>query len=261
MFYAAAAAAATINDLTNALPIDPMLSITLNQTVTLMMTLCAICGSADLVIPCLTCERPQCEECFSKEDDLLRTCKGCLLEKALCLDEEDLLAPVPVEEEEEEEEEEEKEQEDMSVGTVPPPPPPALQLHLGYMFHPSHRNAHPREYMERGVHPFSTMSYPTYNEWKHAENILVSHIMFTTSSTGIQRPRVDIMYLVGQLVHRFMNQTTLTTDYMMRFEEDIVNPGHYIWVKYISTYYSRSPLPYNENIFYPYPLPLQFLPQ
>ena len=234
------------------------------------MALCAICRSADLVIPCLTCNRPQCEECFSKEDDLLRSCKGCRMEKDL---EMDFLSESPLsnlfcsadaeqeqeqEEQEQEEQEQEQEEQEEQEEQGPIPPPPTLQLHLNMMYHPSHLNAGPIEYLETGVRRFDGLLYPTYLEWKHAQNILISHIQFTTSSYGIQQPWLFTKYLVGQMIHRFANHSSLTTDYMFAYEPDPVNPGHYVWIKYMSTYYNKSPCPYDENIFFPYPLPLQF---
>ena len=246
--------------------ISPIMAI-----IPLALTLCAICNSGDIVIPCLTCNRAQCEECLTKEDDIICICRGCRMDKELEMNKG-----------EEEEEEEEKEKEDcmnpwmkpdavveseyvpglplVSVASVASvaSAPPALKLHLGYMYHPRHQNAHPIEYMEKGVYRFEGMLYPTFQEWKHAEHILMSHIMFTSDSMGVVQPCMEQMYLVGQMIHRFVNHATLTTDYMLSYESDPVNPCQNIWVKYISTYYSKSPMPYDENIFYPYPLPLQF---
>lgn len=234
-------------------------------TIPLSLALCAICRSADLVIPCLTCNRPQCEECFSKEEDLLRSCKGCRMEQDLEMD--PVLSsddPFSFMEEPEQELEQEPEQEPEQEleqeleQEVMIPPRPALQLHLGMMYHPNHPNAGPIEYLETGVRRFEGLMYPTYLEWKNAENILLSHIQFTTSSYGIQQPWLFTKYLIGQMIHRFPNHSTLTTDYMLAYEPDAVNPGSYVWRKYMSTYYNKSPLPYDENIFFPYPLPLQF---
>jgi len=242
-------------------------------TIPLSLALCAICRSADLVIPCLTCNRPQCEECFSKEEDLLRSCKGCRMEHDLNMNfPVDFPSGTPLEEQEPEQEEPEQEEpeqepeqepeeepeEEEKQEVVIPPPRPALQLHLGMMYHPNHPNAGPIEYLETGVRRFEGLMYPTYLEWKNAENILLSHIQFTTSSYGIQQPWLFTKYLIGQMIHRFPNHSTLTTDYMLAYEPDIVNPGSYVWRKYMSTYYNKSPLPYDENIFFPYPLPLQF---
>jgi hypothetical protein len=161
-------------------------------------------------------------------------------------------------EELEQEQELEQEPEEEKQEVMIPPPRPALQLHLGMMYHPNHPNAGPIEYLETGVRRFEGLMYPTYLEWKNAENILLSHIQFTTSSYGIQQPWLFTKYLIGQMIHRFPNHSTLTTDYMLAYEPDIVNPGSYVWRKYMSTYYNKSPLPYDENIFFPYPLPLQF---
>ena len=231
--------------LSSLLPIDPILILALTYPTELMI-LCAICSSSNLVIPCLTCERSQCEECFSKEEDRIRTCKGCRMELELEMNREE------VQEEKEEVQEEEEEEEEEPI------PSPTRQLHLGTLLHPTHPEFHPIEDIERGVRPFEGILYPSYLQWKHAENILVSHIMFTSSSAGIRLPRYDgLLYLVGQMIHRFVNHSTLTTDYMLCYQED-VNPGHYVWVKYMSTYFNRSPNPYGANIFYPYPLPLQF---
>ena len=217
----------------------------------LSMALCAICRSADLVVPCMTCNRPQCRECYSPEDDFLRFCKGCRMEKDL---EMDFLSESPLskrEEEQEEEQEEEREEEQEEKQSSPP-----LRLHRTMMY--PHPQAGPVELLEIGVRRFASLLYPTYLEWKHAENILVGHIQFTTSSYGVQQPWIFTKYLVGQMTHRFVNHSSLTTDYMLAYEPDLVNPGHFVWRKYISTYYNKSPIPYDENIFFPYPLPLQF---
>ena len=216
----------------------------------LSMALCVICRSSGLVIPCLSCDRPQCEECFSKEDDLLRTCKACRMEQELEMDKEQWNPMLDVDTDDEEEEEDDYE--DF------PDAPPSLRPHLGYMVHPSHPSAHPVEHMERGLLPFDGILYPTQEEWKHAENILVSHIQFTTGHQGYHVPHIDRLYLIGQMIHRFPNLSTVTTDYMLAYEEDMVNPGHYLWRKYMSTYYNKSPIPYDQNIFFPYPLPLAF---
>lgn len=228
-------------------------------TIPLSMTLCAICCSADLVIPCLACHRPQCEECFSREDDLLRTCKACRMEKELEMDKESVKWNPMLDVDTDDEEEEEVDfPDDIPQWRDSAPPPPSFRPHLGYMVHPSHPLAHPVEYIERGLLPFDGILYPTQEEWKHAENILFSHIQFTSGHNGYYVPHLDKRYLIGQMIHRFPNLSTVTTDYMLAYEEDLANPGHYLWRKYMATYYNKSPLPYDQNIFFPWPLPLAF---
>lgn len=150
------------------------------------------------------------------------------------------------------EEEEEEQEEPVTPQTLPPPP--SAQLHLGNMYHPAHPNFRP--YVEHGTMMFRPIPYPSYEEWKYAEQILMSHIMFCTSDSGFQSPQVGRMYLVGRVY--YSAPTSITTDYMLSYEHDPANPHEYVWVKYMSTYFNQSPMPYDENVFYPYALPIIF---
>lgn len=226
------------------------------NTIPLSTALCAICDCTELVVPCITCNRYQCEACFAQEDTLLLSCKGCRIENDLEMDfpfmsplSEKQMVKHP--EQEQEQELEKQENEPISPRMTLPP-------HPDTMFLQPHPNAYLTEHMEIGLRPFEGILYPTLMEWKHAENILVNHIYFTMNSYGIQPPWIFTKYLVGQMIHHFPNQSVIATDYMLSYEPDFVNPGHYHWRKYMSTYYNRSPIPYDENIFFPYPLPLQF---
>ena len=154
------------------------------------------------------------------------------------------------------EEEDQKEEKEQPVTPQAPPPPPTAELHLGNMYHPAHVNFHPYEYVEHGTMIFRPIQYPTYDEWKYAEQVLMSQIMFCTSDAGIQTPKVGKMYLVGRVY--YSAPTSITTDYMLSYEEDLVNPHEYVWVNYMSTYYNQSPMPHDENVFYPYGLPIIF---
>lgn len=236
------------------LSMNPLMIPSILTAIPLAMTLCAICRSADLVIPCQTCHRAQCQDCFSTEEDAIRSCKGCRMERELNMDQElDFDPTLEMVLNEEEEQEEEKEQ---PVTPQAPPPPPTAQLHLGNMYHPAHVNFRPYEYVEHGTMIFRPIQYPTYDEWKYAEQVLMSQIMFCTSDSGIQSPKVGKMYLVGRVY--YSSPTSITTDYMLSYEHDPANPHEYVWVKYMSTYFNQSPMPHDENMFYPYALPIIF---
>ena len=160
------------------------------------------------------------------------------------------------EEQEEEQEEQEEEEQEEQEEQLPIPPPPAQKLHLRNMYHPAHPNFHPYEYVEHGMMMFRPIQYPSYDEWKYAEQVLMSQIMFCTSDDGLQSPQEGMKYLVGRVY--YSAPTSITTDYMLSYEHDLVNPSQYIWVKYMSTYFNQSQMPYDKNMFYPYPLPLIF---
>ena len=217
----------------------------------LTMTLCAICNSSNMVIPCLTCYRAQCEDCFSKEEDEKRSCKGCQMVRELNMNQEhDFHIP----EQSDQDQDQDQDQSDQDQEVILPVP--TARLHLGNVYHPSHRNFHPYEYVEHGTMIFRPIQYPSYDEWKYAEQVLMSQIMFCTSDDGIQSPKVRKMYLVGRVY--YSAPTSITTDYMLSYEHDPVNLHEYIWVRYMSTYYNKSPMPHDENVFYPYPLPIIF---
>jgi hypothetical protein len=207
----------------------------------LALAICAICQSSGLVIPCMTCQRAQCDECFSKVLDEERSCHGCKMVEELGMD-----AP-----EEEKEEEPEPEPEPESV-VGPVPPPPALQLHLEYHLPRSHIASRPIEYIEPGTILFHPILYAPQDQWKYAEDMLENYITFTTSSDGPSKPIPGFRYLVGRFTHS--SRVALVTDYMLAYEAD--DHGVYGWTRYMSTYYNMSPLPYDANIFYPQPLPL-----
>ena len=122
---------------------------------------------------------------------------------------------------------------------------------------PGRSSETPIHLIERNTLPFHGIPYPSTSQWKQVEQILVSHIQFTTSSEGIQKPRPNMRYLVGRVNHRFTNRAVATTDYLMVYEQN-PHTGSYEWMRYVSTYYDKSAIPHDANIFYPYPLPLQF---
>ena len=115
----------------------------------------------------------------------------------------------------------------------------------------------PLHQIEANTVPFHGIPYPDRFQWKQVEDILMSHIQFTVSADGIQKPILDARYLVGRVQHRFVNRSVATTDYMMVYEENKYT-RMYEWRRYMSTYYHKSPMPHDVNLFYPYPLPLQF---
>jgi hypothetical protein len=117
---------------------------------------------------------------------------------------------------------------------------------------PSHLHHRPYDYMETGL----TMYYPSYPvyqphpaQWEQAEIVLQDYIHFTQF---IPKPKTNYKYLVGRVV--YPNPHPVITDYMISYEED--HTGSYSWVRYVSTYYDKSPYPYDENVFFPAPLPI-----
>ena len=205
----------------------------------LALAICAICQSSGLVIPCMTCQRLQCDDCFSKVLDEERSCHGCKMVEELEMD-----AP------EKEQEQEQEQEEEQVVGPVPPPP--ALQLHLEYQLPRNHIAYRPIEYIEPGTMLFHPIPQAPQDQWKYAEDMLENYITFTTSSNGPSKPIPGFRYLVGRFTHS--SRVALVTDYMLAYEED--DHGVFGWTRYMSTYYNMSPLPYDANIFYPQPLPL-----
>jgi hypothetical protein len=105
--------------------------------------------------------------------------------------------------------------------------------------------------------PFHGISYPSPSHWKQVEHILENWIHFGTSSAGPQKPQLNTRYLVGRTHHMYPNRAQATTDYLMSYEQ---NPqsNTYEWRRLMATYYHLSPIPHDINLFYPYPLPLQF---
>lgn len=105
--------------------------------------------------------------------------------------------------------------------------------------------------------PFHGISYPSPSHWKQVEHILENWIHFGTSSAGPQKPQLNMRYLVGRTHHLYPNRAQATTDYLMSYEQ---NPqsNTYEWRRLMATYYHLSPIPHDINLFYPYPLPLQF---
>ena len=201
---------------------------TMMTAIPLALTVCAICQSSGLVIPCLTCGRQQCEDCFLQQSDEKRMCRGCEMEKELEMDR----VEEPVEEESIEEEPVEESAEQ-------PMPRPVM----GYR---------PTEYIEPGTVLFQPIPRPLVDQWIYAERLLENYIAFVMSKEAPSKPVPGFQYLVGRFTHS--TRMALVTDYMLCYEED--ENGSYGWTRYMSTYYNMSPMPYDGNIFYPHPLPL-----
>jgi hypothetical protein len=218
---------------------------TLSKIIPLALTICAICQSQNMVIPCLTCNRSQCEECFSRDSDLRQSCLGCDMERDLQMNESVS---------------EESVLEDESVSDVSeeseelPLAPPALQLHLEYQLPRDHVASRPFEYIEPGTILYHAIPQPTWDDWKYAEQILDNYIIFTGSDSGHSKPIPGFRYLVGRYTHSDL--VALVTDYMLSYEPD--ENDVYGWTRYVSTYYNQSPMPYDANIFYPHQFPLCF---
>jgi hypothetical protein len=111
----------------------------------------------------------------------------------------------------------------------------------------------PKEYVEPGTLLSRPIWHPSESDWRYATQVLESHILFTTSSAGLQPPVLYMKYLVGKVFDPF---TGTIIEYMLSYEPHPKNPCHYVWFRHITTYYQASPMPSEKNIFYPYPLPL-----
>lgn len=211
----------------------------------LAMTICAICQATDLTIPCMSCQRLQCEECFSRSADANQSCRACELEKNLGMNEEEEMEEPGSRSGSDSEPEEEP-------VIAPIPPPPALQLHLEYQLPRDHVAYRPLEYIEPGTILYHPIMRPTQDQWKYAEDMLENYITFTASDSGPSKPIIGFRYLVGRFTHS--SRVALVTDYMLSYEMD--DHGVYGWMRCVSTYYNMSPMPYDGNIFYPHPLPI-----
>jgi|LauGreDrversion4_2_1035121.scaffolds.fasta_scaffold43236_3 hypothetical protein len=231
----------------------------------LALTICAICQSQDMVIPCLTCNRSQCEECFSKESDLHQSCLGCQMDRDLQMNESVFDDQISYEEVSDDEVVDHPivvdqifdgqiTYEDVSEECEEELPlaPPALQLHLEYQLPRDHQASRPIEYIEHGTIMYHAIPQPTLDDWKYAEQILNNYIAFTGSDNGHSKPILGFRYLVGRYTHSDL--VALVTDYMLSYEADANNV--YGWTRYVSTYYNKSPMPYDANIFYPHQFPL-----
>lgn len=104
--------------------------------------------------------------------------------------------------------------------------------------------------------PFHGISYPSVSHWKQVEQILESWIHYGSADRP-HKPQLNTRYLVGRMYHLYPNRAQAMTDYMLSYEQ---NPqtNHYEWRRLMATYYHQSPIPHDVNLFYPYPLPLQF---
>lgn len=214
--------------------------------------ICSLCNTESLVLPCVTCHRPQCETCFFTLSPSKKSCEGCRLERFLEMDRETEYRGFQFDEEVKEEEgkEEGKEEEEAEPGNSYPP-----MVFEEFGPGPSHPD-YPQEYVEAGTIIFRPILYPTEEDWKYATQILESQILFTTSDSGPQPPQLYTRYLVGRIYHSY--PTSMTTDYMLSYEHHPHRPSEFIWIKYMATYYNKSPMPHEKNMFYPHPLPLRF---
>lgn len=199
--------------------------------------ICSVCAMPDLVLPCLTCHRPQCETCFFALPNK-KECEGCRLERILEMGEE--------EEEMEEEEEEEP-------GVLPPSPPSPPSPPLSALLDPV-SSWGVGEVVEPGIFLSRPLWYPSEEEWRMTQQILESHILFTSSSAGPLPPVPYMKYLVGRVYDPY---TRLTTEYLMSYEpiQSQSQPDSH-WKRYMVTYYMFSPMPWERDLFAPYPLPL-----
>ncbi len=167
-------------------------------------------------------------------------------------------------EEEKKEEEGKEEEEPGRMGVLSPsdslspspsdsPASPASSLSPASFSCPDY----PQEYVEQGTMIFRPMVYPSEEEWRYASQVLENRILFTSSDAGLSQPQPYTKYLVGRVYDA--TPTSITTDYMLSYEHDPRNPSTMIWIKYMATYYNKSPIPHEKNMFYPYRLPLSLV--
>jgi hypothetical protein len=209
---------------------------------------CSICGTHELLLPCLACGRRQCEDCLLDTCASGDTCEGCRLEHFLSMD-------GPLEEDtalcsSSSEDSSLCSSDSLEPGLVAPPQP---DQRVPWEYGQDTRC--PREFVEPGTMFFRRTYYPSEEEWKYTSQVLESHILFTTSDAGPQQPQPYTMYLVGRSYHS--SPTSMTTDYMLAYEHHPRNPQTFQWMRYMATYYNKSPMPHEKNVFYPYPLPIQ----
>ncbi len=204
-----------------------------SAVVALSLSVCAICGASEYVKPCPSCHRYLCGECQS-------VCRGCEADEQL-----GMIQPVPSNPSEPSEPSEPSNPSDQPE-REPGLPLEAIQMMTStgdlYVWHT----------LERGTMPFKGMIFPSRDQWKTVETILMTYIQFTTSSHSIQKPIHGWRYLVGRAHHVHSNRATVQTDYMMVW--DAVEG----WSRHIVTYYDQTPMPHHKNVFYPLPLPLRF---
>ena len=236
--------------------IQPLQAIQSIQLIQSIQPICSICATRDLVLPCLTCGRPQCETCFfHASEEEKKQCQGCRLEKWLEMDQEhDVWSVEGLEEEGKEEEG--KEEEGKEEEGKEEEEPGRMVLFSSFTVSSPHPD-YPQECVEQGTMIFRPIVYPSEEEWRYASQVLESHILFTASDAGLSQPHPYARYLVGRVYDA--TPTSITTDYMLSYEHDPRNPSKMMWIKYMATYYNQSPMPHEKNVFYPYRLPLSLL--
>lgn len=77
------------------------------------------------------------------------------------------------------------------------------------------------------------------SQWRHGEEMLMGML-----SVRKEIPMINAKYLVGRFV--YPNSYPVITDYMISCEE--ISKGVYGWMRYMTTYYDKSPLTHDKNI-------------
>ena len=187
---------------------------------------CSICSMSEGVLPCQTCHRFQCESCILSSSNQ-KECQGCHLDHLLLYPEysfEDGFPALSLEEEEKEE---------PGYTTISDP----------------NTNSIPLQYVvESGLSVVHPPWLPSEEEWTRAHQILESHILFATRSP----PVLYMKYIIGRVYH---HRTCQTTEYIMAYEPSSSHSGCQ-WNRYVVTFYLFSPVPWERDLFCPYPLPL-----
>lgn len=137
-----------------------------------------------------------------------------------------------------------------TASSLEPPPAPKVL----YPLYPIPGQSRP-VYMawEGNLQDIQPVQLPSENQWQQSEYMIQDFIHFVM---GQSKPLPDYRYLVGRYI--YPNTYPVITDYMLCYEQDNVT-GTYHWMRYMSTFYDESPCPYDENIFYPAPLPISVI--
>lgn len=191
-----------------------------SRVVALSIAVCAVCGSHDRVQACPTCHRQLCDMCT------MDTCKGC--DADVEFESGEGVRSFPL------------------YGVRMDEPGESLRMVT------STGDLMVWHYMEKGTLPLRDLVFPSKDQWKTVESILMTYILFTTSSVSIHKPIPGYRYLVGSAHHVYSNRASARTDYIMVWDPE------YDWGRYMVTYYDQSPMRHDKNVFYPLPLPLQF---
>lgn len=221
----------------------PLPASQLARLIPLTLALCSVCQSSGVWAICPTCQRILCPTC--QPSTSTSECVGCALDAGLLKDE----LPEPV-----------KQSIDAAtrlLRTAASSLESAKNLNRSpsYPLYPIPGQQRPAYMVWEGtLQETHSVQLPSEHQWQQSEFILQDFIHFTM---GQQKPIPEYRYIVGRYI--YPNSYPVITDYMLCYESDPTT-GTYHWMRYISTFYDKSPCPYNGNIFYPAPLPISVIP-